>query len=151
MGKPGVCRKALIALALAGFATAAGGCSMDDIEFNGGIFNAVGIGGDKTKAAEPKVAARTPLVLPPSLDRLPAPGDAPEAAQNEVAAIDDPDKKLEVSQAELQRQQAEYCKVNYEMAKARGDETGADLATGPLGPCRASVLTAIKKWNQGEE
>ncbi len=151
MGKPGVSRKALIAFALAGLAAAVGGCAMDEIEFNGGLFNAVGLGGNQTKAAEPKIAARTPLVLPPSTERLPAPGEAPEAAQNEVAALNDPDKKLEVSQAELQRQQAEYCKVNYEMAKARGDETGADLATGPLGPCRASVLTSIKKWNEGEE
>src|SRR5262245_37807527 len=151
MGKPGVCRKALIALTLAGLAVTAGGCTMDDVEFNGGIFNAVGLGGNQTKSDEPKMAARTPLVLPPNAERLPAPGEAPGAAENEIAALDDPDKKLEVSKAELERQQAEYCKVNYEMAKARGDETGADLATGPLGPCRASVLTAIKKWNQGEE
>ncbi len=151
MGKPGVSRKALIAFALAGLAAAVGGCAMDEIEFNGGIFNAVGLGGTQTKAAEPKVAARTPLVLPPNMEHLPAPGEAPEAAQNEVAAIDDPDKKLEVNRAELERQQAEYCKVNYEMAKAHGDETGADLATGPLGPCRGSVLTAIKKWNESEQ
>ena len=53
--------------------------------------------------------------------------------------------------ADLERQQAEYCKKNYEDAKAHGDETAADLAAGPLGPCRGSVLTAIEKWNKSEE
>ena len=52
-----------------------------------------------------------------------------------------------VSQQELERKQAEYCKVNYEQAMGRGDETTALAAEGPLGPCRPSVMNSIKKWN----
>ena len=53
------------------------------------------------------------------------------------------------AQVELERKQAEYCKVHYEDAKTRGDETAVN-AEGPLGPCRPSVLTAIKKWNASD-
>ncbi len=90
--------------------------------------------------------------MPPSLERIPEPGkpaDA-QAAQASLAALNDPDSKAKKSRAELEKQQAAYCKVHYEDAKVRGDDT-ADLAEGPLGPCRGSVLTAIKKWNgEGE-
>jgi hypothetical protein len=57
----------------------------------------------------------------------------------EVASINDPDRKSVVSEEQLMKQQAEYCKVNYEMAKAHGDNN-ADLAKGPMGPCRGSIL-----------
>jgi hypothetical protein len=145
-------KKVAIILGVLPLVAALGGCSMDDVQFNGGLFNAVGLGGDKVKSAEPKMAARAPLVIPPTLDRVPEPGTPPEAAATDVAAaLDDPDKKAVVTKADLERQQAEYCKKNYELAKAHGDETAADLAAGPLGPCRGSVLTAIKKWNSSEE
>jgi hypothetical protein len=126
------------------------GCAGDDIEFQGKIFDAVGIGGSGgPKSAEPKLAARAPIVLPPNLDRLPQPGEQPEAAAPDVAALADPDQASKVSRAELERQQAEYCKKNYELPKAHGD-ISADSAVGPLGPCRASVLTAIENWTKEE-
>lgn len=132
---------ACIALGLAG-------CSSDDIQFNGGIFDAVGLN-DTKKSGDPKLAERAPLVVPPSLDRLPAPGEAPQPAQ--IADIKDPDALKKVSQADLEAKQAEYCKVNYDQAIAHGDEATALNAAGPMGPCRKSVLTAIKKINQEDE
>lgn len=125
------------------------GCAADDVEFNGKIFDAVGLN-QKTKSAEPKMVARTPLVMPPSADRVPEPGLPPEGQAPEVAALADPDAQKKTSRAELERQQAEYCKKNYEMAKALGDND-ADLATGPLGPCKGSVITAIKNWTKGDD
>ncbi len=144
--------KHLIRMALAAVAAVAvGGCSMDDVELNGGLFDAVGIGANQPKAAEPKLAARTPLVVPPSTASLPAPGAPPEAIQSDVTiAIDDPDRKAIVSAAEQQKQQEEYCRKNYEPARAAGDGA-AESIEGPLGPCRRSVLTAVKKWNGGED
>lgn len=128
----------------------AGGCSQDDIQFNGGLFDMVGLSdAAKVKSSEPKIAERAPLVVPPSLDRLPAPGE-PAAAQDQLAAIKDYDAQKVASKEELQRQQAAYCKVNYEQALTRGDETTAINAEGPLGPCRPSVLNAVKKWNSGD-
>jgi hypothetical protein len=124
---------------------------MDDVQFNGGLFDAVGLSDSakaKNKSGEPKIAERPPLVVPPSLNRLPPPGE--QVPPDQVAAINDPDKAKAASQAELERQQAAYCKVNYEQAMARGDESTALNAAGPLGPCRPSVLNAIKKWNSDD-
>jgi len=55
-----------------------------------------------------------------------------------------------VSKAELEKQQAEYCKVHYDQARAQGDNN-ADLATGPLGPCQQSIFSAVKKWTSGND
>ena len=41
----------------------------------------------------------------------------------------------------------EFCKKNYEDPLARGDESATSVV-GPLGPCRKSILTAVKKWNE---
>jgi hypothetical protein len=135
-------------------ALGAAGCSMDDVQFNGGLFDAVGLSDSakaKLRSGDPKVAERAPLVVPPALDKLPVPGEQPQAQDQNIAGIKDPDEVKKVSQAELERKQAEYCKVNYEDAKGRGDETTALNATGPLGPCRQSVLSSIKKWNAGDD
>lgn len=120
-----------------------GGCSGEDIQLEGKLFDAVGIGKNSKKASEPKLAARSPIVMPPNLDRLPTPGAQPGGEAVDVASINDPDKKLVVNQVELQRQQVAYCKVHYEQAIVHGDRDGADLAEGPLGPCKGSVLDAI--------
>jgi len=137
----------LLALPLA-FAMA--GCSADDVELNGKIFDAVGLNSGKTKSAEPKMKERAGLVMPPNLERIPEPGAPADPGMNEVAALQDPDQVAKVSRQELERQQAEYCKVNYEQAKARGDND-ADQASGPLGPCRGSVLSAIKTWSSDSD
>jgi hypothetical protein len=125
----------------------AAGCSMDDVQLNGGIFDAVGLNDAKPKG-DPKIAERAPLVVPPSLDRLPTPGDAPPPTQ--IADIKDPDAQKAVSRAELEAKQAEFCRKNYEDPLTRGDESVTSVE-GPMGPCRKSVLTAIKKWNQEDE
>lgn len=143
--------RARIALLVAvPFAVSLAGCSGDDVELNGKIFDAVGLNSGSAKSAEPKLAARAPLVMPPNPDRVPEPGVPPEVAASEVATLKDPDKVAKTSRVELERQQAEYCKVHYEQAKARGDND-ADQASGPLGPCRGSVLSAIKTWTDTGE
>ena len=119
---------AALALALPGFA----GCSMDDVQLNGKVFDAMGMNTTgSVRKGDPKMAAREPLVVPPGLDLLPPPGSGKEA-QPTLAEIQDPDRNQKVSKAELEKQQAEYCKVHYDQARAQGDNN-ADLATGPLG------------------
>jgi hypothetical protein len=125
-------------IGLAVFAMFLGGCGgVDGVELNGKVFDAMGL--NSGPAEEPKLAARSPLVVPPNIERLPQPGAQPQAESMEVASINDPDRKSVVSEEQLMKQQAEYCKVNYEMAKAHGDNN-ADLAKGPMGPCRGSIL-----------
>jgi hypothetical protein len=137
--------------AICAIAVCVGGCAMDDIELNGGVFDTLGIGSNSAKkSSEPKLAARAPLVVPPGLERLPAPGQPTElAAIDQTASINDPDRVAKVSRAELERQQAEYCSKNYDLAKASGDNN-ADLAVGPLGPCRKSALGLLGWGNQPE-
>jgi hypothetical protein len=139
-------RSRLLPLLAAGLTLAMAGCGTDDIQFNGGIFDAVGLN-DTKKTGDPKIAERAPLVVPPSLDRLPAPGEAPPPSQ--IAGINDPDAAKQKSREELEKQQAEYCEKNYDSAIRRGEE--AAMVEGPLGPCRKSVLTAIKKWNADDD
>lgn len=134
-------------------ALGAGGCSTDDVQFNGGLFDMVGLSDSakaKLKGGDPVVAERAPLVVPPSLDRLPAPGEQQGSQDQQLAAIQDPDVVKRKSKEDLERAQAEYCKVNYQQAMSRGDETTALAAEGPLGPCRPSALTAMKKWNASD-
>lgn len=137
---------AALALAVPGLA----GCSMDDVQLNGKVFDAMGMNTTgSVKKDDPKMAAREPLVVPPGLDSLPPPGSGKEA-QPTLAEIQDPDRNQKVSKAELEKQQAEYCKVHYDQARAQGDNN-ADLATGPLGPCQQSIFSAVKKWTSGND
>ncbi len=123
------------------------GCGAGDVELNGKIFDALGVSSaTKGRAEDPKMASRNGLVVPPNTGSLPEPGSggAP-AGEGDLAFINDPDRKQKLDKADLERRQAEYCKVHYEQAKARGDAS-ADDATGPAGPCRATFLSAVKKW-----
>jgi hypothetical protein len=136
--------KAGLAACVAVIATSLSGCGYDGVDLNGKIFDAVGMGTGSIKPTEPKLAARQPLVVPPGLDTLPPPGSG-ATEQPTLADIQDPDTKKKANQADLERQQAEYCKKNYEDPHSRGDSS-ADSAAGPLGSCHASIFSAVKKW-----
>ncbi len=137
--------------AVLGASLALSGCSMDDIQLNGKLFDAMGVNNTGSVKKEATLKERSPLVVPPGLDKLPEPGSEGPTEAAGIADVKDYDESRKTNKAELEKQQAAYCKVNYEDAKARGDNN-ADSATGPLGPCRASVFTAIEKWNKsGDE
>ncbi|MHA1180175.1 MAG: hypothetical protein ACTSSR_05600, partial [Alphaproteobacteria bacterium] len=75
---------------------------MDDVQFNGGLFDMVGLS-DAAKAnngSGPTVAVRAPLVVPPSLDRLPQPGSEEAAENTEIAGIKDHDAAKVASKKE---------------------------------------------------
>ncbi len=137
-------------IALVPLVLLAAGCSGDDVQFEGKVFDLVGLNNPTQRSAEPKLRERAPLVVPPSLDRLPEPGQGGDSLSADLAALNDPDKVAKQSRADLERQQAEYCKVHYEQAKALGDQD-ADQAAGPLGPCRRSALTAFQNWSKDDE
>ncbi len=132
-----------------GLGLSLGGCGLDEgIQLNGKIFDAVGLNTGSVKSKEPKLADRAPLVVPPALDKLPEPGTG-KAGQPDLAEVQDHDAKHQVTQADLQRQQDEYCRKHYQPAVAAGDAS-ADSIEGPMGLCRASVFTAIKNWNKDD-
>lgn len=96
-----------LALTLAAGLFVLGGCSAGDVQFEGKIFEAVGLNGQQARSADPKVKERAPLVLPPKAD-LPAPGKR-VAAGDDTLWPDDPDlaRKRQISLAEKERQK--YC------------------------------------------
>lgn len=129
-------------------AVAGCGLGVDDVELNGGVFDALGVGSNSKKVARDDVTLkpRAPLVLPPGMERLPAPGTSVAAANPELLTIADPDEVPEIDRAAQEKAQQEYCDKNY-----REYEHGSEFVKGPLGPCRKSVMTAVQKWNSGEE
>jgi hypothetical protein len=137
-------------LATLAVTVALSGCGLDDIQLNGKLFDAVGMNSTGSVKKEATVRERQPLVVPPGLDKLPEPGSGGAAQAAAIPDVQDHDAKNQVTQAALEKQQADYCKVNYEQAKQRGDNN-ADLAEGPLGPCRGSILSAVKKMNSGDD
>ena len=90
--------KGMVLLAASALGLGVAGCSMDDVQFNGGIFDMVGLSDSakaKTSTGDPKLAARPPLVVPPTLDHLPPPGDATASIPDpKLAAIHDPDERM---------------------------------------------------------
>lgn len=139
----------LCALAVA-VAAGLGGCGLEDgVQLNGKIFDAVGLNTGSVKSKEPKMADRAPLVVPPALDKLPEPGSG-KTAQPDLADVKDYDAAHQTTKEEQERQQAEFCRKNYEPAVQRGDAS-ADSVEGPMGLCRASIFSSIKKWNSGDD
>ena len=133
----------------AGLALCLAGCSAGDVQLNGKVFDALGaVTGSNATQGDVKVAPRAGLVVPPNLQNLPEPGSQ-AVPDGQMAQIVDHDQKKVVDKTALQAQQAAYCKVNYEQAKQRGDNTTADLAVGPMGSCRPSALGLIDNINIG--
>ena len=121
-------------------------CSAGDVQLNGKVFDALGsLTGSSGANEEAKVAARPGLVVPPGLDKLPTPGSA-AVPDGDLAQIVDHDRAKVVDKSALEAKQREYCKVNYEQAKQRGDQT-ADMAVGPMGQCRPSAMGLIDSIN----
>ena len=134
-------RVALFAIASA-LALALAACSPGDVQLNGKVFESIGaLTGSSAPAGDVKIAARPGIVVPPNLQNLPPPGSE-KVPDGQLAGITDHDSKKTVDNSAVQAAQAEYCKVNYEQAKQRGDNT-ADMAVGPAGPCRKSALGLI--------
>lgn len=126
------------------------GCGgVDGVEFNGKIFDAVGLTGALGKKEEPKVAQRAPLVLPPTTERLPEPGENPGAAPVQTAQAwpNDPDKQRASDADAKKKAQTAYCKDGNWKEKAMGDEEAA--AMGPNGSC-GNFFTALNKSLFGE-
>ena len=131
-------------LPVLGLALSLAACSAGDVQLNGKVFDAIGsLTGSGGANEDAKVPVRPGLVVPPGLDKLPEPGSSNAVPDGQLAQITDHDRAKVVDKSALQAKQAEYCKVNYEQAKQRGDST-ADLAVGPLGSCRPSAMGLLE-------
>jgi len=129
---------ALFVMSLAG-AAALGGCgTIDGVELQGGVFDALGVSSSAlaAKQKEPQVPARPGIVLPPVPDRLPQPGSAaPDMTQ--LLPNDEDERKVRAA-ADAERRHKQFCDKALTDARIRGD---ADtIIQGPAGPCNPSIL-----------
>lgn len=120
------------------------GCSADDVQLNGKVFDALGVNTASVHKT-PNLKARSGIVLPPDLSSLPEPGSG-KAQAPALADIQDHDEKRVVSQADLERQQAEFCQKHYEDARVHGDQDRT-LVEGPLGRCQKSIMSLVGTVN----
>jgi hypothetical protein len=119
-------RAALIATAFAA-TLALGGCG--GIEFQGKVFDYMGISGDHQEP-DPKLAERPPLLLPPNPKALPQPGNGVAVA----TAREDWPQNPELVQKQVAKAQAD--------AKA---EQVTD-ATDPINPLQGKSNPLLEKW-----
>jgi hypothetical protein len=119
----------IVAVIAASFAL--GGC-MEGTEVNGKIFDLLGVStaAQNQSKAEPKMAQRAGLVLPPNAARLPEPGTGDEPAT--VASLNDPDK-VKASKA--------YCSGDLSWKQRIADPN--ILPSSPYGSC--STVTDLNR------
>lgn len=133
-------RRKRIALVLgAALASSAlAGCGFDDVQFNGAIFEAMGLNNNKSYE-EPKLPPRAGIVLPPDTQRLPPPSETDVAAPPPGEAWPtDPEQSKIAAAEELERRHQDYCREALWKARASGQP---DVQiTGPKGPCNPSIL-----------
>jgi len=124
-----ICRPGRAALLAAGFAAtlALGGCG--GIEFQGKVFDYMGLSGDRQEP-DPRLAERPPLVLPPDTKALPQPGSGVAVA----TARQDWPKNPEIVQQEA---------VDAEKAAKAKQVTDA---TDPLNPLQGKSNPLLDKW-----
>lgn len=105
---------------------------VDGVDFNGKIFDIMGLSNSDTKAREPKMADRAPLVVPPNVTRLPEPGSGQSSA--DVAAINDPELRKQAAAKERERLHLAYCRGEVQWKdKAYNPQNTSSLS--PYGPC----------------
>jgi hypothetical protein len=129
--------RARLAVALTMCVTLLSGCgSVDGIELNGRIFDWMGVSdsAQKANAGEPKMPARSGLVMPPDQNRLPEPGTGEEPG-DVTASINDPDRRRQMAAAERARLHKAYCSGELTWKDRATKRDGAEVASSPFGPC----------------
>lgn len=137
----------MCAAAAVAFALALSGCGgVDGVEFNGKIFDWLGVSDAAQQKIEPKMADRAPLVVPPSVTRLPDPGSG-RTSDEQVAALNDPELRKQAAAKERQRLHEAYCRgdIQWKDKAFKPDNVGANRS--PYGTCGilGNVTTNVNK------
>jgi hypothetical protein len=114
---------------------ALGGCGgIEGVEFNGKVFDWLGISEAAQQKSEPKMADRAPLVVPPSVTRLPDPGSG-RTSDEQVAALNDPELRKQAAAKERERLHQAYCRgeIQWKDKAYNPQNTGANRS--PYGTC----------------
>jgi hypothetical protein len=94
---------------MSGFAAALAGCAGTDVQINAPILEAAGINLTSKPQPEPDLEEKPPLVVPPSVDRLPEPGERIVAASDEQWP-EDPDVIAKRRAAQAEKERERYCR-----------------------------------------
>ena len=130
---------------------ALGGCSnIDGVELNGKIFDLMGISSatQDTRTRDPKMADRPPLVVPPSVTRLPEPGTG-KPVSADVAALNDPELRKQVAAKERERLHLAYCRGELQWRERALDPNAVNKS--PYGPCPSVINTITGKKTDGQQ
>lgn len=142
-------RRVATSLLLAGTLALSGCSGVDGVALNGAVFDWMGISDSalSKKQTDPKLAERPPLVLPPDTNRLPEPGSAPVAQNNDLAWPTDPEQRKVADAKERERRHLAYCRGEVGWEKKALDPQNPNVGRSPYGPCPSlgSVGSIINK------
>ena len=123
----------------------------DGLDLNGKVFDMMGISSSAldAKRAEPKVAERAPLVMPPDVSRLPEPGSgqppptamlaSAQPASSPTAWPDDPEARKAREAQERERLHLAYCRGEVQWKEKALNRESVGAPRSPYGPCPTLV------------
>jgi hypothetical protein len=111
------------------------GCA-DGIDLNGKVFDLMGISpsAQDARRAEPQIAERAPLVMPPDANRLPSPGSG-QPVVAEQAWPDDPEDRKKREAKERERMHLAYCRGDLQWKEKALNPQATGAPRSPYGPC----------------
>ena len=127
-----------------GATLALAGCGGDGVELNGKLFDWMGVSESANSATkrEPKLADRSPLIVPPNMQRLPEPGS--EGAPPDVSlALNDPERLKAQAAADREKLHQQYCSGEKNW-KERALDRNAPAARSPYGPCNQFIGDSLQ-------
>jgi hypothetical protein len=140
--------KGVAAAAAVSYALVLAGCA-DGIELNGKLFDMMGISGSsQDRSRDPKMADRPPLVVPPSVARLPEPGSG-KGTSEDLAALNDPEQRKLAAAKERERLHLAYCKGDLQWREKALDPNAINKS--PYGPCPSVINTITGKATSGQQ
>jgi len=95
--------------ALSGLALMLAGCGGADVQVNAPILEAAGINLTSKPPPEPDLEEKPPLVVPPSTEKLPEPGER-KVATAEEQWPEDPDKIAKRKAEKAEKERERYCR-----------------------------------------
>lgn len=113
------------------------GACADGVQLEGKIFDWMGVSSSALEGnkAEPKMADRAPLVVPPNVSRLPEPGSGQPPVNADIAALKDPDQRKKAAAAERERLHLAYCRGEIQWKDKALNPSAMGANRSPYGPC----------------
>ena len=112
-------------------------CAGEGVQLEGKIFDWMGVSASALEGskAEPKMADRAPLVVPPNVNRLPEPGSGQPPSATDIAALKDPDLRKQAAAKERERLHLAYCRGEKQWKEKAHNPTAMGANRSPYGPC----------------